>query len=303
MKNKSLLLRDIKRITKKSFKRIVLTAILISFLFYLFNIFAWLSLKINKIGEIITNKVGIYFYIQDDDKTKDEVFKRIIAIKDVLWNQGIKVEFSSKDDAFNYLEDKIPEITKNFDRFGIENPLPSTLYVMFHNQKEYNIMKDVIVANKDIILNIKDIDKWATLLQQENRSLKIINIMNIIKNSFYFIMVMLTVVIITFTQHILRNFFYDFYKEIEIKKLLWATHNDANWWFLLTLLFTITIWFALWFVMTLITFNLLNYHLISVGVDLGLCNVIPSLLISYILFSSISLWLGYNMLKVMERKF
>ena len=303
MKNKSLLLRDIKRITKKSFKRIILTAILISFLFYLFNIFAWLSLKINKIGDIITNKVGIYFYIQDDDKTKDEVFKRIIAIKDVLWNQGINVEFSSKDDAFNYLEDKIPEITKNFDKFGIENPLPSTLYVMFHNQKEYKIMKDVIIANKDIILNIKDIDRWATLLQQENRSLKIINIMNIIKNSFYFIMVMLTVVIITFTQHILRNFFYDFYKEIEIKKLLWATHNDANWWFLLTLLFTITIWFALWFVMTLITFNLLNYHLISVGVDLGLCNVIPSLLISYILFSSISLWLGYNMLKVMERKF
>jgi len=56
------------------------------------------------------------------------------------------------------LENKIPEITNNFERFGINNPLPSTLYVMFNSKKEYNDMKDIIVKNKDIILNIKDID-------------------------------------------------------------------------------------------------------------------------------------------------
>jgi hypothetical protein len=30
---------------------------------------------------------------------------------------------------------------------------------MFANQKEYNIMKDIIVKNKDLILNVKDVDK------------------------------------------------------------------------------------------------------------------------------------------------
>jgi hypothetical protein len=30
---------------------------------------------------------------------------------------------------------------------------------MFHNEKEYNIMKEIIIKNKDMILNIKDIDK------------------------------------------------------------------------------------------------------------------------------------------------
>jgi len=303
MEKKTLLLRDIKRIIKKDFKRLILTAILMSFLFYLFNIFTGLSLKLDKISDAITDKVGIYFYIQDSEETKDEIYKRIIDIKDTLWNQGIKVDFSSKDDAFNYLEDKIPEITKNFDKFGIENPLPSTLYVMFNNQKEYNIMKNIIIANKDIILNIKDIDKWATLVQQENRSLKIINIMNIIRNSFYFIMVMLTIIIITFTQHILKHFFYEFYKEIEIKRLLWATQNDANWWFLLTLLSTISIWFIIWFILTYVTFNILNHHLLSINIDLSLCSIIPKLLVSYILFTIISLWLWYNMLKTMEKKF
>jgi len=303
MDNKLLLLRDIKRIIKKSFKRIILTSILISFLFYLSNIFIWLSFKLDSIRDEITNKVGIYFYIQDSEDKKDNTYKRIIEIKDTLWNHGIDVEFSSKDDAFNYLEDKIPEITKNFDKFGIENPLPSTLYVMFNSKKEYDIMKDIMIANKDIVLNIKDIDKWATLTQQENRSLKIINIINIIRNSFYFIIIMLTVIIITLTQHILKNFFYDFYKEIEIKRLLWATQNDANWWFLLTLLFTITVWFVIWFILTCITFNILNHNLISINIDLSLCNVIPKLLLSYILFAIISLWLWYKMLKIMEKKF
>jgi hypothetical protein len=30
---------------------------------------------------------------------------------------------------------------------------------MFNSKKEYDIMKDIMIANKDIVLNIKDIDK------------------------------------------------------------------------------------------------------------------------------------------------
>jgi hypothetical protein len=91
---------------------------------------------------------------------------------------------------------------------------------MFANQKEYNIMKDIIVKNKDLILNVKDVDKGASLMQQENRSLRIINIMNTIKISFYFIIAMLGVIIVFFTQYLLIHFFNNFYEEIEIKKLL-----------------------------------------------------------------------------------
>jgi cell division protein FtsX len=303
MKKNSLILRDIKRIIKKSFKRIILVSIFISFLFYLFNIFAWLSIKINDISNIITNKVGIYFYIQDNNKTTDEIFKRVIQIKDNLADKWIKSEFSSKDDAFSYLDEKVPEITKNFDKFGIENPLPSTLYVMFHDQKEYNIMKDIIIENKDIILNIKDVDKWATLVQQENRSLRIINIINTIKSSLYFIVIMLTLIIVFFTQHLLRHFFHNFYKEIEVKKLLWAKNREINLWFLIILWFTITLWFIIWYIITCITFSILNHNLILINVDISLCDLLPKLLLSYIFFIIIWLWLWYKRLKEMERKF
>ncbi len=303
MGNKSWIARDIKRIIKKSLRRILVISIFLSFLFYLFNLFSGLSFKIENISNIITNKVGIYFYIQDSNKTADEIFKRILTIKEELSKNWIKSEFSSKDDAFNYLENKVPDITKNFDKFGIENPLPSTLYVMFNNQKEYNHMKDIIVKNKDIILNIKDIDQWATLVQQENRSLRILKIMNTIKISFYFIVTMLWIIIIFFTQHLLRHFFNNFYEEIEIKKLLWAKYQDVNGWFLIILLSCITLGFILWFILTCITFNILNHNLVAINVDINLCSIIPKLLISYIAFCIIWIWLGYRMLKEMEKKF
>ncbi len=303
MKNKSLLREDIKKIFSKSFKRIIAVSIFMSFLFYLFNIFSWLSIKSNDINEVITNKVGIYFYIKDDIKTPDEIFKRVLNIKDELNKHWIISEFSSKDDAFNYLENKVPDITKNFDKFGIENPLPSTLYVMFKNQKEYNKMKDIIVNNKDIILNIKDIDVWASLVQQENRSLRILKITDTIKTSFYLIVIMLWVIIIFFTQHLLRHFFNNFYEEIEIKKLLWGNYLDVNWWFLATLGIIITIWFIIWFWLTCLTFNILHQNLLAINIDLWFCNAVLKLLPSYIWFLWIWILLGYLMLKKMEKKF
>lgn len=304
MKKKSILWRDIKRTIKSNYKRLLWVSIIIAFLFYLFNIFLSIGIKFNDINKVVTDKVGIYFYIDDTQTNSDEIYKRIIDIKDKLSSQWIGVNFSSKDDAFNFLENKIPEITKNFDKFGIENPLPSTLYVMFDNKKEYNTMKEIILQNKDIILNIKDIDQWASLQQQENRSLKILNIMKLLQNSIYFIIIMLAIIIISFTQHLLRSFFFDFYKELQTKKLLWATHKDANWGFILTLLFIITVWFLIWLSITCITFAILDHNMLNaLNIKLQLYHISPIFLASYIVFSLIATILWYQKLNKLEKKF
>jgi cell division protein FtsX len=67
--------------------------------------------------------------------------------------------FSSKDDAFAFLKDRIPEVVDSFQKYGIENPLPATLYVMFENENEYQELRSTIMEYKNIILNIKDIDQ------------------------------------------------------------------------------------------------------------------------------------------------
>ena len=306
MEKKSLLRWDTKHIIKNGFISIIFTGILIWFLFFLFNVFSGLLIKEKAINENIASKIGMYFYIQDEqDPSSDQIYKRIIEIKDQLAEEWIKAEFSSKNDAFGFLESKIPEITENFEKFGIENTLPSTLYVMFKNEKEYNIMKDIIVANKDIILNVKDVDKWATLQQQENRSLKIIGIMKTIKYFTIIMAIVLWVVIIAFTQHLLRHFFYESYRENQVKKLLWATHTDANGGFLLTLLFTITLGFIIWYLLRRSTCGLINVHLESININLWLTDwkVMWCLLIPYVVFTIIALTSGQLMLTKMEKKF
>ncbi len=306
MEKKSLLRWDTKHIIKHSFISIIFTWILIWFLFFLFNTFSGLLIKEKEINAGIASKIGMYFYIQDEkDPSSDEIYKRIINIKDKLAENGIKAEFSSKNDAFGFLESKIPEITENFEKFWIENTLPSTLYVMFKNEKEYNIMKDIIVANRDIILNVKDVDKWATLQQQENRSLKIIEIMKTVKYFTIAMVIILWIVIIVFTQHLLSHFFYESYRENQVKKLLWATQIDANGGFLLTLLFTITLWFIIGYLLWRSTCGLVNMHLESININLWLTDwkVMVTLLIPYIIFTAIALISGQLMLIKMEKKF
>lgn len=297
-----ILLRDLKRILKNNIRKIVWVSITIWFIFFLFNLFFSISSKFNQFNDMVTDKIWIYFYIDDSWDSKD-IYKRIINIKDELATHNIEVNFASKQDAFNFLENKIPEITKNFDKFGIDNPLPSTLYVMFHDENEYNVMKDIIIKNKDIILNIKDIDKWATLQEQENRSLKTLKIIKTIKHSIYFMIAIISIILISFTQYLLRTFFFEFYKELHIKKLLWATHKNTNSSFLLTLLFILTIWFLIWLALIIITFSFLHTNLSEIGIHIELYHLVPYLLLTYVWFWVITLWLWHYKLNSFTKNF
>jgi cell division protein FtsX len=89
-------------------------------------------------------------------------------------------------------------VVGNFEKYGISNPLPATLYVMFRNQSQYEDLKAVILKHKDIILNIKDVDPDKSLQQQENRVLTIINLSNFVVRISYVIIAILLAMIISF---------------------------------------------------------------------------------------------------------
>ena len=140
----------------------------------------------------------MYFYIKEDTTQTNEIYKRVINLKDELEANGLKVMFSSKDDALAFLQKKIPDVVSNFQKFGIDNPLPATLYVMFDSDSKYEALKTIILKNKDIILNTKDIDSGSTLKQQENRVLTIINLSNFIVWLSYIIITILLAIILSF---------------------------------------------------------------------------------------------------------
>ncbi|HCB52005.1 TPA: hypothetical protein DEP21_05605 [Patescibacteria group bacterium] len=134
------------------------------------NIFVGVSSYTHSFTDTLRDKLGIYFYIKDTAGQESLTYKKVIDLQSNLQKQGLKVMFSSKDDAMKFLEQKIPEVADNFDKFGIDNTLPSTLYVMFKNQSQYNIIKDVVLEYKDIILNNKDFE-GSSIKEQENRTL------------------------------------------------------------------------------------------------------------------------------------
>ena len=150
--------QDLAHLLKTSWTNVFGVSIFIGFLLFLLNIFLGVSLYTNQFTGELKDRLGMYFYIKEISDNETETYKRVIGLKDELESKGLKVMFSSKDDALAFLEKKIPDVVSNFQKFGIDNPLPSTLYVMFDSDSKYEALKTIILKNKDIILNTKDLD-------------------------------------------------------------------------------------------------------------------------------------------------
>jgi len=156
----------------------------------------------------------------------------------------LTVSFASKDDALSFLQKKVPDVVANFQKFGIENPLPATLYVMFSTDAQYEAMKKVIIKHKDIILNVKDVDSGANIKQQENRILTTINFSNMIVVVAYSIIVLILIIVFSFLRFLLKTIFSSLHKEFEVKKLLGASHMDVTKSFIMVTLDIIVMAFA-----------------------------------------------------------
>lgn len=236
---------EVNSIFKTYWKELFWVWFLIWFLFFLLNVFLWLSIYTSNLSDTLKDKLGIYFYVKDIPWEENSTYKQIITLKEDLEKQGLKVAFSSKEDAFKFLEKRVPELITNLKKFDIKNPLPATLYVMFQNEHQYEILKNSILKYKDIILNIKDIDQSSTLKQQENRVLNIINFTNFIMILSYTLIVVLWLIILAFLLFLVNSIFNTFHTDISIKKILWATSNQIKESFLLILLIVITIAFLI----------------------------------------------------------
>lgn len=254
---------DLNALIKSSWTNVLWVSIFIGFLLFLLNIFLWVSLYANQFTGELKDRLGMYFYIKEDTTQSNEIYKKVITLKDELEAKGLKVMFSSKDDALAFLQKKIPDVVTNFQKFGIENPLPATLYVMFDNDSKYESLKTIILKNKDIILNTKDIDAWSTLKQQENRVLTIINLSNFVVGLSYLIIAILFAIIIAFLWFLLKNIFHAFHRELEVKKILWASYHQIIQGFVALTVNVLWLSFLICLALLLISWITINYYIYS----------------------------------------
>lgn len=76
--------------------------------------------------------------------TGDIIEQRRELFQQSLIGHGLQVKYISKESGLEQLSKRLPNIFKSFESYGIKNPLPSTLYVSFSNQEQYEFLKSTI---------------------------------------------------------------------------------------------------------------------------------------------------------------
>lgn len=147
-------------------------------------------------------------------------------MKDKLTKLGMKVEYLSKDDAIKSVERKIPSVLKSFEKYGIKNPLPATVYVLFNNSEDYDKLKAVITLYEDIIANREDISKIGQdIKKQEARILHTLGLTHFIVFLTYFLVLVLIIIVCSFLMLVIKTKFDTFRKMISIQQLLGTPYH------------------------------------------------------------------------------
>ena len=231
-------------------------SILMWILIFVLNVFfAWAFLW-NTFNDQMKDKLGIYIYLNDVASTE----KDAINIKTALEEKWLKVNYTSKDDALMFVEKRVPDLTDTFKKYNLNNPLPSTLYINYSDQNEFAIVKEILEANKDKILNLSDVSDNA-IKTQEKRVLTVINLSNFLQNFAYLVVFSILLTVIAFAIFFLRTIFSNFYSDIQAKKLLWASAPQIIQPFLNVILIALIVAFIVAIALLVLTSIPLNSYL------------------------------------------
>lgn len=241
-------------IIKKNIPQFLGVGVLVWFLIFLLNLLMVVSYGSQKAADEIQNKLWLYLYVKEDATNKDQIYSRVIDMKEKLNQMGIKAEYTSKDDAIKQIAQKIPGVVSSFQEYGIGNPLPATLYVTFDGVEQFNKVKDVVRLYEDIISNKDAASNVQNVQQQEKRVLDIISFSDIIVWVSYFLVAMLILIIFTFLLYVIRIKYYSYNKTIEIWKLIWAKYSQIKLPFIISMQAILSSWFLLAFLLCVIWF-------------------------------------------------
>ena len=272
-----MIFKNLLRLFKTKIFQILATVFLLSFLIFFLNIFIALTFNINSFSNDLKWKLWVYLYIKEWNTEKEisKSYSLMIDFKTQLEKAGLKVDYLSKDEAIKTLSKRLPNVIKNFERYGIENPIPPTLYITFKSQKEYDTMRKIVDDKKyqDILLNLSDIWDKNSFKEQEKRISKIIEFSNFLINFYIFLSIVLFLIILWFLTLILKLNFYSFSDQIEVEKLLWFTYFQIKLPFLFHTFFIILFSFVFWLVYIASLVYYLNVYFINVF-DVNLLNFV-----------------------------
>ena len=252
---------DVKSIFRTYKGQMIWISILSGFLLFLLNILLWVSMYGNTLNDSLRDKLGMYFYLRDDVETQSNAYKQVIILKDKLEDAWLQVKFLTKEDAIEFMNKRLPELTWSLEKFWMSNPLPATLYVTFSDKSQYQTLQTVMLENKDIILNVQDLDQIENLEEQEARIVNVIKLSNFVQILAVSLVIVIAAAILSFAIFFLRTIFNAFWNDIQVKKLLWASKSQIIMPFLWLILYAIIWWFMLSLLLTLSSLWVFDYYM------------------------------------------
>lgn len=252
---------DVKSIFRHYKWQMIWISILSGFLLFLLNILVGISSYWNTLNEGLKDKLWMYFYIRDDISNQDQIYKQVLNLKDKLEYEWLNVKFLTKEDAMEFMNKRLPELTWSLEKFWMTNPLPATLYVTFSDKSQYNTLQAVMLENKDIILNVQDLDQIENLEKQEARIVNVIKLSNFVQILAVSLVIVIASVLLSFAIFFLRSIFSAFWHDIQVKKLLWATKSQIIMPFLWLILYAIIWWFLISLLLTLVSLWIFDYYM------------------------------------------
>ena len=196
----------------------ILVSLLMGFLLFIMNIFLGISVQGQNFNDQMKSKLGVYIYLKD---TKNQQ-QQAVSLKEELESKGLKVNYTSKEDALKFVERRVEDLTKTLRKYNLENPMPSTLYINYAGAEQFAQMKQILEKNKDAIINMSDLSD-NVVKTQEKRVLNIINLSNVLQSFGYLIVGLMGVSVLVFAVFFLQAMFEHCKRDVQAKKLLWAS--------------------------------------------------------------------------------
>lgn len=283
---------------------LLLISILMGILIFVMNVFLTGALCGNSFNTQMKDKLWVYIYLNATANEKQTA----IALKSALEAKGLKVDYASKQEALKFVEKRVPDLTTTLKKYNLENPLPSTLYIRYGSQTEFNMMKNILEKNKDQIMNMDDLSDNA-IKTQEKRVLNVINLSNFLQSFAYLVVGALVIIIIAFAIFFLRTIFSYFINDIQAKKLIGATAHQIIQPFLNVIFIALVVAF-LWallltigtlipldtYLSALFNFNIFSY-LTSIGLDILAIGILEIWIIMLLLMA-----ISYRFILRLHRK-
>ena len=252
---------DVKSIFRSYRGQMIWISILSGFLLFLLNILIWVSMYGNTLNSSLNDKLGMYFYLNDNVEEETKLYKQVMQLKTKLEDEWLKVNFLTKEDAMDFMMKRLPELTGSLEKFWMNNPLPATLYVTLPDISKYETLKEVMLENKEIIINIQDIEQLDNLESQENRIRNVIKLSNFVQILSMALVIILAAAVLSFSIFFLRSIFTRFWNDIQVKKLLWATKSQIIMPFLTLILYSIVGGFLISLLLTLVSIWVFDYYM------------------------------------------